>query len=201
MPQPLPEEAALESALRTWAYTQRILGLFDDDISILSSDLIWLLAEKTKEDWSWIRPGKVLWDWWNHNNIYGVDFKAGINTATYMYLVDYAASNGLEYVLIDEGWSAKDDLLTLNPETDIPAVCRYAEQKGVGVCLWAKWINVDRQLDEAFDLMASWGVKGVKIDFMDRNDAVMVNFYERVPRRLPNVIFLWISMARIHLME
>lgn len=168
----------------------KVVGLFDDDISILSSDLIWLLAEKTEEDWSWIRPGKVLWDWWNHNNIYGVDFKAGINTATYMYLVDYAASNGFEYVLIDEGWSAKDDLLTLNPETDIPAVCRYAEQKGVGVCLWAKWINVDRQLDEAFDLMASWGVKGVKIDFMDRNDAVMVNFYERVAKKAAQCHFL-----------
>ena len=168
----------------------KVVGLFDDDISILSSDLIWLLAEKTKEDWSWVRPGKVLWDWWNHNNIYGVDFKAGINTATYMYLVDYAASNVFEYVLIDEGWSAKDDLLTLNPETDIPAVCRYAEQKGVGVCLWAKWINVDRQLDEAFDLMASWGVKGVKIDFMDRNDAVMVNFYERVAKKAAQCHFL-----------
>ena len=120
---------------------------------------------------------------WNNNNIYGVDFKAGINTATYMYMVDYAAAHGFEYILIDEGWSGRDDLLTLNPETDIPAVCRYAQEKGVGVCLWAKWINVDRQLDEAFDLMKSWGVKGVKIDFMDRNDAIMVNFYERVAKK------------------
>lgn len=168
----------------------KVAGLFDDDISILSSDLIWLLSEKTARDWSWIKPGKVLWDWWNHNNIYGVDFKAGINTATYMYLVDYAAANGFEYILIDEGWSGKDDLLALNPDTDIPAVCCHAESKGVGVCLWAKWVNIDRQLDEAFELMKSWGVKGVKIDFMDRNDAVMVNFYERVARKAAECRFL-----------
>ena len=163
----------------------RVVGTFDKgaEIDMMSSDLIYLLSEKTAEDYSWVKPGKVLWDWWNNNNIYGVDFKAGINTATYMYMVDYAAAHGFEYILIDEGWSGRDDLLTLNPETDIPAVCRYAQGKGVGVCLWAKWINVDRQLDEAFDLMKSWGVKGVKIDFMDRNDAIMVNFYERVARK------------------
>ena len=163
----------------------RVVGTFDKgaEIDMMSSDLIYLLSEKTAEDYSWVKPGKVLWDWWNNNNIYGVDFKAGINTATYMYMVDYAAAHGFEYILIDEGWSGRDDLLTLNPETDIPAVCRYAQGKGVGVCLWAKWINVDRQLDEAFDLMKSWGVKGVKIDFMDRNDAIMVNFYERVAKK------------------
>ena len=167
------------------SFPWRVVGTFakGDEIAMLSSDLIYLLSEKTTEDYSWIKPGKVLWDWWNNNNIYGVDFKAGINTETYMYMIDYAAKHGFEYILIDEGWSGRDDLLALNPETDIPAVCRYAQEKGVGVCLWAKWINVDRQLDEAFDLMASWGVKGVKIDFMDRNDAVMVNFYERVAKK------------------
>lgn len=163
----------------------RVVGTFTkgDEIAMLSSDLIYLLSEKTSQDYSWIRPGKVLWDWWNNNNIYGVDFKAGINTETYMYMIDYAAKHGFEYILIDEGWSGRDDLLVLNPDTDIPAVCRYAKEKGVGVCLWAKWINVDRQMDEAFDLMASWGVQGVKIDFMDRNDAYMVNFYERVAKK------------------
>lgn len=162
------------------SFPWRVVGTFEKETELLTSELIYLLSTPATADFSWINPGKVLWDWWNNNNIYGVDFKAGINTATYKYMVDYAAVHGFEYILIDEGWSAKDSLLELNPQTDIPQICRYAGEKGVGVCLWAKWINVDRQMDEAFALMASWGVKGVKIDFMDRNDAKMVNFYEAV---------------------
>lgn len=172
------------------AFPWRVTGIFDDDASILNSELIYLLSDKTRNDYTWIRPGKVLWDWWNHNNIYGVEFKAGINTQTYLYMVDFAAEHGIEYLLIDEGWSARDDLMTLNPEVDMPAICRHAAEKGVGIMLWAKWINVDRQLDEAFDRMKSWGVKGVKIDFMDRNDAKMVNFFERVARKAEECRFL-----------
>lgn len=167
------------------SFPWRVVGTFKKgrEIDMLSSDLIYLLSDKATEDYIWIKPGKVLWDWWNNRNIYKVDFKSGINTETYLYLVDYAAKHNFEYILIDEGWSGRDDLLALNPDTDIPQVCRYAQEKGVGVFLWAKWINVDKQMDEAFELMASWGVKGVKIDFMDRNDAVMVNFYERVAKK------------------
>ncbi len=172
------------------AFPWRVTGIFDSDADILGSELIYLLSDKTTDDYSWIRPGKVLWDWWNHNNIYGVDFKAGINTETYLYMIDFAAEHDLEYLLIDEGWSARDDLMTLNPEVDMPAICRHAEEKGVGILLWAKWINVDRQLDEAFDQMKAWGVKGVKIDFMDRNDAKMVSFYERVARKAAACHFL-----------
>lgn len=161
----------------------RVAGTFDSDIDIFNDELIYLLSEKTEDDFSWVKPGKVLWDWWNGRNITGVNFVSGINTDTYMYLVSYAAKHNWEYVLLDEGWSLHDDMLTLNPDTDVPAVCRFAEQMGVGVCLWAKWVNLDRQMDEAFPLMASWGVKGVKIDFMDRNDAEMVDFYERVAKK------------------
>lgn len=161
----------------------RVVGIYDSDAELLGSELIAKVSEGSGLDWSWIRPGKALWDWWNHNNITGVDFKAGINTATYLYMIDWAAEHGLEYVLIDEGWSSRDNLLVLNPDVDMPEICRHARERGVGVCLWAKWINVDKQLDEAFGLMSSWGVKGVKIDFMDRNDAKMTAFYERVLRK------------------
>ncbi len=161
----------------------RVAGIFDREVDILSSELIYMLSDESSGDNSWIKPGKVLWDWWNNRNIYGVDFVSGINTDTYIYLVDYAARHGFEYILIDEGWTERDDMLALNPEVDMPRICAHAAAKGVGVMLWAKWINVDRQLDEAFDMMAAWGVKGVKIDFMDRNDAKMVNFYERVARK------------------
>lgn len=164
------------------SFPWRVTGIFDNDHDILNSELIYLLSEDVSKgaDYSWIKPGKVLWDWWNDRNIYNVDFQSGINTATYLYLIDYAAKHNIEYILIDEGWSARNDLLTLNPEVNIPQICKYAETKGVGVQLWAKWVNVDRQLDVAFDQFVKWGVKGVKIDFMDRNDAKMVNFYERV---------------------
>lgn len=158
----------------------KVAGTFDNATDILTDELVYLLSEKTTTDWSWIKPGKVLWDWWNDRNISGVDFKSGINTETYMYLVDYAASHGFEYVLFDEGWSAHDDIMTLNPDTDVPAVCLHASEKGVGVCLWAKWVNIDEKMEEALDMMASWGVKGVKVDFMDRNDAWMVEYYERL---------------------
>lgn len=158
----------------------KVAGVSDTDAAILGDELVYLLSEKSTDDWSWIKPGKVLWDWWNDRNISGVPFESGINTETYMYLVDYAAEHGFEYVLLDEGWSNHDDIFTLNPATDIPAVCAYAAKKKVGVVLWAKWVDLDGQIDEVFDMMAPWGVKGVKIDFMDRSDAAMVDFYERV---------------------
>lgn len=162
----------------------RVTAVYDNEADMLGSELIYLLASEPEPDadFSWVRPGKVLWDWWNCWNVYGVDFKAGINTDTYKYLIDYAAEHGLEYVLFDEGWSAPFDLLTLSPDVDMEAVCRYAEQQGVGVLLWTKWVNLNRQMTEALDLMTRWGVKGIKVDFMDRNDAKMVDFYERTAR-------------------
>lgn len=159
----------------------RLTGVYDNEADLLASEFVWKLASAPDKgtDFSWVKPGKVLWDWWNCWNVYGVDFKVGINTDTYRYLIDYATKHGIEYVLFDEGWSAPFDLLTLADGIDMEAVCRYAAEKGVGVLLWAKWVNLDRQMDEALDMMAHWGVKGIKVDFMDRNDAKMVDFYER----------------------
>lgn len=161
----------------------RVMGIFDDDASILGSELIFLLSDKSAENYSWVKPGQVLWDWWNHNNIYKVDFKAGINTDTYLYMIDFAAKYDIPYILIDDGWSDKDDLLSVNPAVDMSRICDYAIDKGIGVMLWAKWINVDRQMEEAFEQFKKWGICGIKIDFMDRNDARMVNFYEKVAKK------------------
>lgn len=177
------EDFIVESNLNR-SFPWRVAGVFPlgNDAAILNSELIYLLGERTTDDFSWVKPGKLLWDWWNCNNIIGVDFKAGINTDTYRYLIDYAEAHNFEYVLFDEGWSGKNDLLSLNPNVDMPSLCRYAAEKGVGVCLWSNWVTMDRQLIDALDLMASWGVKGVKVDFMERNDAEMVEFYHRVAR-------------------
>lgn len=177
------EDHIVECCLKR-TFPWRVAGVFPlgNDAAMLDSELIYLLAERTSDDFSWVKPGKLLWDWWNCNNIIGVDFKAGINTDTYRYMIDYAAAHGFEYVLFDEGWSGKNDLLSLNPAVDMPALCRHAAEKGVGVCLWSNWVTMDRQLVEALDLMASWGVKGIKVDFMERNDAEMVNFYDKVAK-------------------
>ena len=159
----------------------RVVATYDTEKELLSSELIWLLGSKAnpQTNFSWIRPGKVLWDWWNCWNVYNVDFTAGINTDTYCYLIDYAARHGIEYLLMDEGWSAPFDLLTQAKSVDMPAICRYARQRGVGLLLWTKWVNLDRKMTEALDMMQKWGVKGIKVDFMDRNDAKMVKFMER----------------------
>lgn len=164
------------------SFPWRVTGIYDNATDIVSSELIYLLSDapSLEADYDWIKPGKVLWDWWNDRNIYHIGFKSGINTDTYLYLIDYASKNGIEYILIDEGWSERNDLLKLNPEVDMPRICQYAQTKGVGVQLWAKWVNVTRQMDEAFSQFSKWGVKGIKIDFMDRNDAKMVDFYEQV---------------------
>ena len=163
------------------SFPWRIVATYDEEKDLLASELVWLLGKEDKADadFSWVRPGKVLWDWWNCWNVYGTDFKAGINTETYLYLIDYAARHGVEYLLMDEGWSAPFDLLTQAENVDMPTICRHANDKGVGILLWTKWVNLDRQMTEALDMMQEWGVKGIKVDFMDRNDAEMVNFFER----------------------
>lgn len=167
------------SLCRTFPW--RIIGVYDTDEAILSSELVYAVSQKSPcNDFSWIKPGQALWDWWNDRNVYHVDFEAGINTAYYCYLIDVASEYGIPYILIDEGWSRNNNLLDLNPDVDMAHICEYAETKGVGVLLWAKWVDVDRQLEEFFDELDAWKVKGVKIDFMDRNDVKMVAFYERV---------------------
>lgn len=160
----------------------RVFGLAERDIDLINNELVYLLSEDTKEDFSWIRPGKVPWDWWNANNIYGVDFKSGVNTETYKYYIDFAAKYGLEYLILDEGWSKTDDLLTFNPEVNLPELLKYGKQKNVNIILWVLWTSLDKQWMQAFDRFEKWGVKGIKVDFMQRDDQKIVNFYERTAR-------------------
>jgi len=121
----------------------------------------------------------VAWDWWNASNVYGVDFKAGINTETYKYYIDFASKYGIEYIILDEGWSDPADLFKVNPEIDLEELVRYGQQKDVGIILWCVWLTLDRQLERALDYFQKIGIKGIKVDFMDRDDQKMVNFYRR----------------------
>lgn len=165
------------------SFPWRVVALFDNETEMLTSEIVYMLSDSSEGDFSWIRSGLVQWDWWNDNNLYNVDFKAGINSETYEYFIDFAADNAIPYVLIDAGWSDLDDLLQPVSGMDMEYLSKYAKERGVGLMLWVKWMTLDRQLDEAFSQFRKWGIKGVKIDYMDRNDAKMVNFYERIAKK------------------
>jgi alpha-glucosidase len=163
-------------------YPWRVFIISDDDRTFVESNLTYQLAKPTAiENTNWIKPGKVAWDWYNANNIYGVDFKSGLNTATYKYFVDFAAANNIEYVILDEGWTkSTTEILNFNPEMDVPELIRYAKGKGVEIILWVLWMPLDANLVEILETYKSWGAKGIKVDFMQRNDQYMVNSYERI---------------------
>ncbi|HPW21822.1 MAG TPA: glycoside hydrolase family 97 protein [Vicinamibacterales bacterium] len=167
----------------TREYPWRVLVLAERDADLLGTDIVYRLAsETTMDDTSWIAPGKVAWDWWNDLNITGVPFRAGVNTDTYKHYIDFAAENGLQYIILDEGWYRLGDLLSVVPGLDMEAVAAHAKQKNVGLIMWVIWKTLDRQMQPALDQFARWGVKGIKVDFMQREDQWMVNYYERVAR-------------------
>jgi alpha-glucosidase len=163
------------------SYPWRTIIISADDKGLLENELVYKLATpNVLKETAWIKPGKVAWDWWNANNIYGVNFKSGLNTATYKYYIDFAADYGLDYIILDEGWSrTTTDLLAANPDIDMKELVRYGKQKNVGVILWALWKPLDNNMDKILDQYVAWGIKGVKVDFMARADQYMVNFYER----------------------
>jgi len=142
-------------------------------------------------DTSWIKAGKASWDWWSGDAAPSLGAKAGMNTATMEHYIDFASASGLPYMLIDAGWAAKDpdataaaprqaDILHTSPNIDMPELLRYAKEKNVKLWLWAHWTSVDKYMDQAFPLFEKWGVAGVKIDFMNRNDQWMTGWYRRV---------------------
>lgn len=162
------------------SFPWRIVMIARNDKELLSNQLVYQLARPATGDYSWVKPGKVQWDWWHYNNIYGVDFKAGINNQTYQYYIDFASKYGIEYVLLDEGWCDTRDLMKQSPGINVEELANYARSKGVDLILWTSWLVLDKQLDMALDQFAKWGIKGIKVDFMQRDDQDMVNYYEKV---------------------
>jgi len=161
----------------------RVLVVTEHDEDILGCDIVYRLASETAmTDTAWIKPGKVAWDWWNFNNISGVPFRAGVNTDTYRHYIDFAAEYGIPYVILDEGWYKLGDLLSVVAAVDMEALAAYAKQKNVGLVMWVIWKTLDLQMAPALDQFAKWGVKGIKVDFMQREDQWMVNYYERVAK-------------------
>jgi alpha-glucosidase len=161
----------------------RVFVVAENDGDLVESTIVYRLAPPLAiDDPSWIRPGKVAWDWWNATGLFGVDFRAGLNTDTYRYFIDFAADHGLEYVILDEGWSEPADLTALNPDIDLATLLAHARDRDVGVVLWVVWNALGDRLEETLDRFAEWGVAGVKVDFMQRDDQKMVEYYWRVAR-------------------
>jgi alpha-glucosidase len=172
---------AVTKGTRTFPW--RIIGIAERDADLLTNELTWLLAKPSEvQDTSWIKAGKVAWDWWNDWNVYGVDFKAGINTATYKYYIDFAAKYGIPYFLLDAGWYRNGDVLDVVPEVNMEEVTAYAKEKNVRLILWVLWNKLDDQLQKALDQYAKWGIAGIKVDFMQRSDQKLIDYYHKVSR-------------------
>jgi alpha-glucosidase len=172
---------AVTKGTRTFPW--RIIGVAASDADLLTNEMVYLLAKPSQvSDTSWIKPGKVPWDWYNALNIYGVDFKSGVNTQTYKYYIDFASKYGLDYIIIDEGWYKLGNVLDVVPAMNIDELVAYGKQKNVGIILWMVWKTLDDQLLPAMEQFERWGVKGLKIDFMQRDDQKVINFYHKVCR-------------------
>jgi alpha-glucosidase len=166
----------------------RAVVISEQDKDLLNVDIVQKLASPPRlTDISWIEPGLVAWDWWNDMNLSHVDFKTGINTATYKYNIDFASANKIKYIILDEGWEIPGDLSLTIQAVDLKEIINYGKEKNVGVVLWASWKNILNQMDKVFPLYAEMGVKGFKIDFIDRDDQVAVaSLYEITKKAADN---------------
>jgi alpha-glucosidase len=165
------------------SFPWRAMIISNEDRQLVESEMIYKLApENVLANTAWIKPGKVAWDWWNALNIYNVDFKSGVNNDSYKYYIDFASEYGLDYIILDEGWYHLDDIMHVVDEIDVQELVDYGKGKNVDVILWVVWKALDDKLTEALDQFEKWGVKGIKIDFMQRDDQWMVNFYEKIAR-------------------
>ncbi len=165
----------------TRSFPWRVMVVTTDDRQLLENEMIWKLASPCRlTDVSWIKPGKVAWDWWNDWNIYGVDFKSGVNTETYKYYIDFASDYKLEYIILDEGWYHLDDVMHIKDEINLKELLHYGADKNVGVILWVTWKALEDKMEEAMKTYSAMGVKGLKVDFMQRDDQWMVDYYYRV---------------------
>ena len=166
-------------------YPWRVMAITEKDTEMPVNNLVYALATPNQiGDTSWIKPGKVAWDWWNDWNLKGVDFEAGINTRTYQYYIDFAAKNGIPYIVLDEGWydSSKGDIMNPIPEVNLQGLIDYGREKGVSIVLWTVFNVLDEHLTEACDKYTKMGIKGWKIDFLDRNDQTAVEMAERIAK-------------------
>ena len=176
------EEPYIARTQGTRTFPWRVAVVAEKDAALLENELVCLLADPAADaDWEWVKPGQVSWDWWNGMRLTGVDFRAGRNTESYRYYIDFAARYGIPYIIMDEGWSASTtDVFHPNPDLDLQELIAYGRERNVQIVLWLTWLAVEKDMDRLFATQEEWGIPGVKIDFMDRSDQWMVGYYERV---------------------
>lgn len=158
------------------SFPWRVVMIAEQAAQIADNQLINLLADEPQQDFSWVKPGKVVWDWYHNWNFFNVDFTPDINTATYKYMIDFAADNGIEYVNIDDGWSKLWDFNRINSKLELEEVMAYAKEKNVGIFIWAMWQTLDKDLINNLDKFQKLGIAGLKVDFFDRCDQRVVDF-------------------------
>ncbi len=168
----------------TRSFPWRVLVISEQDKELLNNDIVQKLASPPRiNDPSWIVTGQVSWDWWNALNVSHVNFRAGMNTSTYKYYIDFASANKAKYIIIDEGWSVAGDLTKTISAIDLPDLVAYGKQKRVGIILWATWYDAQNQMDIAFPFLSGLGIKGLKIDFIDRDDQKAVASLYEIARK------------------
>ena len=181
----LKEADYIAKTTGTRSFPWRYFVITKNDKQLIENTMTLKLAPKSQvQDVSWIKPGQASWEWWNGATPYGpdVNFVSGYNLNTYKYFIDFASKFGIEYIIMDEGWAkSTEDPYSPNPNVDVQELIRYGKEKKVGIVLWLTWLTVEKNM-ELFKTFKEWGVAGVKIDFMDRSDQVMVNYYEKVAK-------------------
>lgn len=165
------------------SFPWRFFVISQDDRDLVDNEMVYNLSSPCElEDCSWIKPGQVSWEWWHDARLYGVDFRSGYNMDSYKYYIDFASTFGIPYIIMDEGWAKTTrDPFTPNPTINLQELIQYANERNVKIVLWLTWLTVENHFD-LFKTFADWGIAGVKIDFMDRSDQWMVNYYERVAK-------------------
>ena len=165
------------------SFPWRFMVITKEDKQLLENEMVYNLSTPcVLEDYSWIKPGQVSWEWWHEARLYGVDFRSGCNMDSYKYYIDFASKFGIPYIIMDEGWAKSTrDPYTPNPTINLAELIQYGKERNVKIVLWLTWLAVENNFD-LFKTFADWGVAGVKIDFMDRSDQWMVNYYERVAK-------------------
>ena len=188
---PIRRAAYIARTDGTRSFPWRVVAISENDRELLNCDIVQKLASPNRlGDISWIKPGQVAWDWWSNMNISHVDFRAGMNTPSYKYYIDFAARYGIPYILLDGGWNVAGDLTRARPEIDLDELVAYGRLKGVGIIVWCSWKDVLAQKDKAFPYYEKTGVKGMKIDFVDRDDQVAVASTYEIARQAAGHILL-----------
>jgi alpha-glucosidase len=189
---PVKRAGYIASTNGTRSFPWRVVSISEQDKDLLNNDIVQKLASPSRiNDNSWIAPGQVSWDWWNALNISHVNFRAGMNTPTYKYFIDFASANKIPYIILDGGWSVRGDLTKAIPAIDLPELVEYGKQNGVGIILWASWVDILNQIDTVFPLYGRLGIKGLKIDFVDRDDQKAVaSLYEIAGKAADNHLII-----------